>query len=189
MKTNIEISARHLHLTKEDYHKLFKKDDLTVRNQLNSDKEMFAAKETVELVGPGGRLLNVRIIGPFRNYSQVEIAKTDARLLDIDAPLILSGSGSGANIRVLGPRGEIIKNIAIIAKRHLHLSLKLSSKYNLRQGSKIKVAIAGERGLIFDNIIVRVSSEFNNHLHFDTDEGNAAGINKQAMGEILTNQR
>lgn len=185
MKTKIEISARHIHLSKDDFSKLFNLDQMQVRNYLNSEKGAFASKHTVEIVGPKGRMHNIRVLGPFRDKSQLELAKTDAINLDINAPLELSGSGVGARVRVVGPKGEFIKNIAMIARRHWHISNTLADKLKLSTGKKIKIKIGGERSLIFENVIVRVKPEFNNYLHLDTDEGNAAQINKEAIGEII----
>lgn len=184
MKTNLEISARHIHLSAEDFYVLFKLDSMAVRNYLNSEKGAFASKHTVEIVGPKGRMLNIRVLGPFREKSQLELAKTDAIALDIDAPLQLSGSGSGARVRVVGPKGEITKNIAMVAIRHWHLAENAAKKIRVKTGQKVKIKIVGDRALIFDNVIVRVKPEFKNHVHLDTDEGNAAGINKIAYGEV-----
>jgi len=185
MKTNLEISARHIHLSTDDFYTLFKLDSMTIRNYLISEKDAFASKHTVEIVGSKGRMHNVRVLGPFREKSQLELAKSDAISLDIDAPLVLSGSGAGAKVRVVGPKGEITKNIAMIAKRHWHLSKFLADKMRLKTGSKVKIRIAGDRALLFENVIVRIKPEFNNHVHLDTDEGNAAGINKAATGEVF----
>lgn len=186
MKTNIEVSARHIHLTREHFQKIFQKDEISVRNYLNGDKETYASPHTVEIVGPNGSIHNVRVLGPFRDASQVEISKTDALSLDIDAPLELSETGAGAQIRVIGPTGEFTDNIAIVAKRHLHASPEIASTYHLKQEQTIKVKVSGERGLIFDNVIVRINENFVNHVHVDTDEGNAAGINKITIAEIIT---
>ena len=185
MKIYVEVSARHIHLTREHFKKLFQKDEILLRNRLNGDKETYASDETVEIVGPGGSMHNVRVLGPFRDNSQVEISRTDAFNLDIDAPLELSESGKGAKIRVIGPRSEITADIAIVAKRHLHISPEKAAAYKLKEGQVIKVKIPGERSLIFDNIIVRINKNFVNHVHLDTDEGNAAGINKIISAEII----
>lgn len=187
MKTNIEISAHHLHLTDEDFKKLFGKNDLTIRNYLLSSKGEFAANEVVELVGPKDRLHNVRIAGPFRDHSQVELSKTDAINMGIDAPLHISGSREGARIRIIGPKGEFTRDIAMIAKRHLHISNEIAEKLKLKSGHKVKIKITGERGLIFENVIVRVNEKYFNHFHIDTDEGNAAGIERSTSGEIILN--
>ena len=185
MKVNLEVSARHIHLSAEDFASLFKLENMSVRNYLNSEKGAFASKHTVEIVGPKGRMLNIRVLGPFREISQLELSRTDAIALDLDAPLQLSGSGSGARVRVVGPKGEIIKNIAMVAIRHWHLAENAAKKMRLRNGQKVKIRVAGERALIFDNVIIRVKPEFLNHVHLDTDEGNAAGIIKIAQGEVI----
>lgn len=185
MKTHVEISARHIHLSLEDFYTMFKQNSMQVRNFLNSEKGAFASKHTVEVVGPKGRILNVRVLGPFRKKSQLEISRSDAIMLDIEAPLVLSGSERGAKVRVIGPKGEIIDNIAMTAKRHWHINDAMAKKTHLKTGSKIKLKIDGDRSLIFNDIIVRVRPEFNNYAHLDTDEGNAAGINKSGFGEVI----
>lgn len=185
MKVNLEVSARHIHLSAEDFYTLFQLESMSVRNYLNSEKGAFASRHIVEIVGPEGRMHNIRVLGPFRKESQLELAKSDAIALDIDAPLELSGSGNGVRVRVIGPKGELSKNIAMIAKRHWHISEDLASKLHLKTGLKVKIKIAGERALIFENVIVRIKPEFKNYVHFDTDEGNAAGINKAAFGEVV----
>lgn len=185
MKTNLEISARHIHLSAEDFYILFKLNSMSVRNYLDSEKGAFASQHTVEIVGPNGRMHDIRVLGPLREKSQLELAKSDAIFLDIDAPLELSGSGVGAKVRIIGPKGEIIRNIAMIAKRHWHLSPNLAKKMRLKTGSKVAIKNGGDRALRFENVIVRVKPEFNNHVHLDTDEGNAAGINKIAFGKVI----
>ncbi len=184
MKVNIEVSARHIHLSEEDCRMLFGVNKLEVRNNL-SEKGEFASTRTVEVVGPDDRLKHVRVLGPLRKRSQLEISKTDAVFLGIDAPLTLSGSGKGEKVRVIGEKGEIISDIAMIAKRHFHTNPEFAQKHKLKDGSLAKVKINGDRSLIFDNVVVRISSSFVNNIHIDTDEGNAAGINGVAIGELI----
>lgn len=185
MRTNLEISARHIHLSAEDFYTLFKLESMQVRNYLNSEKSAFASRHMVEIVGPERKMHNVRVLGPFRQKSQLELSRTDAILLDINAPMVLSGSGLGARVRVIGPKGEVTRNIAMVAKRHWHLSEDIAKKLRLKTGMKVKIKVSGDRALIFENVIVRVKSEFKNHVHLDTDEGNAAGIDKAAFGEVI----
>lgn len=185
MKVKVEVSARHIHLSEDDFYQLFKQNSMQVRNYLNSEDGAFASRHTVEIVGPKGSLHNIRVLGPFREKSQLELAKTDAINLDVDAPLELSGSGVGAKVRVIGPKGEMTKNIAMIAKRHWHISDILAKKLKLKTGNKIKLKISGPRTIVFEEIIVRVKPEFKNYFHLDTDEGNAANINKEAFGEVI----
>lgn len=184
MKVSIEVSARHIHLSEEDCRTLFGVNKLEVRNNL-SEKGEFASTRTVEVVGPDDRFKHVRVLGPLRKKSQLELSKTDAVFLGIDAPLTMSGSGKGEKVRIVGEKGEIIADIAMIAKRHLHANPEFAQKYKLKEGGAVKVKINGDRSLILENVIVRISPSFVNNIHIDTDEGNAAGINGIANGELI----
>lgn len=184
MKIIVEVSARHVHLDANDCQKLFGNTELTVRNQL-SQKGEFAANETVEVAGLKGRFAKVRILGPLRHESQVEVSITDAFYLGVEAPLELSGSGIGEQIHLIGPKGDLIKPIIMIAERHLHLSPENAQKLEVKDGQSVKVRVGGPRAIVFENVIVRISENFKNHLHIDTDEGNAAAINKMTNGEVI----
>ena len=183
-KVQIEISARHIHLTRGDFKTIFGKDELSKRNDL-SEKGEFAANEVVELVGSKRSLHKVRILGPFREKTQVEISRTDAVFIGVSAPLELSGSGEGALIRIIGPKGEISKRVAMVAKRHIHMNETTAKKLKLKNEDRVSVRVPGERSVIFENVIVRMSENFTNRFHLDTDEANAADIANHSMGEII----
>jgi putative phosphotransacetylase len=184
MKTMVEISARHIHLKAEDFRKLFEKDEPTVRNKLSLDYE-YAANETVEVVGPEGRFVDVRVVGPLREKSQFELSMSNARVLGIDPPIKISGESGGAKVKIVGPKGEIFEDIAIIPKRHWHLATGLASKLKVRTGQNVAVKIKSRRSVIYYDVITRVDDDFKNHVHLDTDEGNAAGIEKNTTAEII----
>ncbi|OGD65939.1 hypothetical protein A2215_04035 [Candidatus Berkelbacteria bacterium RIFOXYA2_FULL_43_10] len=184
MKTTVEISARHIHLTREDFKTLFGCEEPTIRNKLSLDYE-YAANETVEVVGPEGRLLDVRVIGPLREKSQFELSMSHARVLGIDPPIKVSGESGGAKIKVVGPVGEILKNIAIVPKRHWHVSTNLAKKLRVKTGQNVAVQIKSKRSTIYYDIVTRVDDDFENHVHLDTDEGNAAGIEKNTSAELI----
>lgn len=184
MKVPVEISARHIHLSEDDFVTLFGEKKLSKRNDL-SQKGEFAANESVEVVGPDGRLKKVRIIGPFREYSQLEVSQTDSRFLGIDAPIAVSGSRKGAHIKILGPYGSFIKGIAMVAQRHLHLSARSAQKHGLKNNSKISVLIDSSRKTVFGDIVVRVSDAFVDVLHLDTDEANASNAYNGMMVAII----
>jgi putative phosphotransacetylase len=185
MKTTVEISARHIHLTREDFKKLFEKEELTVRNRLSQVYE-FAAEESVEIVGPEGSIHDVRIIGPLREYTQAEMSMSNARQIGVDAPLNISGNQKGAaDIKIIGPKMEIIRRAAIIPKRHWHVSTKIAKMANVKTGDFVAVKIESSRSLIFYDVVVRVSDEYENHVHLDTDEGNAAAVNKSEKAEVI----
>ena len=189
-RVKVEVSAHHVHISREDLDVLFGVNyELTFFKEL-SQPGQFASLEKVDLISADGRLDNVRILGPIRLKSQVEISQTDARRLKVDAPLRLSGDLEGsASIKLVGPKGEIIlKEGVIIAKRHFHCTTKTAKELNLVDKSivKVKTGEFGARGLIFDNIEVRISDEFSDVVHVDTDEGNAFSMGGVCMmGEII----
>lgn len=187
----IEVSARHIHLTKDDFVKLFNKGELTKLKNI-SQPGQFAAEETVVLLGPKGRLENVRILGPFRDYTQIELSKTDCYNLGITAPIRLSGNiQDSAAITVQGPNNKIkLSEGCIITRRHLHISTEQANDWGFKAGQIIKIKIAdgpaGEiRDTIFGDVVVRVNDNFSLACHIDVDDGNAVGINKQTEGYII----
>ncbi|MBI5254512.1 phosphate propanoyltransferase [Candidatus Falkowbacteria bacterium] len=184
----IEISARHVHLTRQDLDALFGDGYDLKKEKTLSQASDFAAEETISIEGAKGRMDNVRIVGPCRSYSQVELSATDCYKLGINAPVRLSGKIIGsASIKIIGPKGELqLKDGAIIAKRHIHMNPEDSAKLGVKNGQNVKLAIDGPRALIFDNVEVRVHESFNLAAHLDTDEANAAGIkSSNATGNIV----
>ena len=185
MKIKVETSARHVHLTSEDFAILFGDEERLDPIAKLSQEDDFAADKTVELLCGEKSIKNVRVIGPCRNYTQVELSKTDSIKLGINIPLKISGDLPGASIKIMGPKGEIEKDCAILAKRHLHLSPDEAEKLNLKNGDTVKIKMDGERALIFDQIVVRVKPNYTVALHLDTDEANSALIEKNGEGELL----
>jgi putative phosphotransacetylase len=187
MKIIVETSARHIHLTAEHIEVLFGKGSaLTVRNEL-SQPGQFASLERVDLVGPKGTIKNVLILGPARKSTQVEISLTDARKLGIKPPVRESGDIKGsAGIKLAGPAGEvIIDEGVIVAKRHAHLTPEVAKEWNITNNEIVLLKIDGERALIFDEVVVRVSDKFAPAVHLDTDEANAAGCIGEVYGTII----
>ena len=152
----------------------------------------YAAEQTVTLVGPKGQLKNVRLLGPLRSTSQVEISRTDARTLGIAAPLRMSGNIQGTpGVRLVSPFAELdLASGVIVAQRHIHMSPLDALILRVSHGDKVSVAINGdERRLIFDNVAVRVSPDMRLEMHIDTDEANAAGAdNPQAFATLVTSR-
>jgi len=172
------VSNRHIHLTKEDLEVLFGKGyQLTKLKDLMQPGE-FASKEKVILRGKKGEISDVRVLGPLRKFTQVEISMTDAIHLGVNAPLRVSGDIKGSSpITVIGPAGQLdLKEGCIIAKRHIHFSTKDAEIFQVKNGEILKVKTEGERGLIFDNVVARVREDMALEFHIDTDEANAAGI-------------
>jgi len=187
MKIPIEISARHIHLSKKDLEKLFGKNyKLKILKKL-SQPSQFASKEMVTLLNKNNKIENVRISGPLRKKSQVEISLTDAYELNLNPLPQIRVSGNLFNtpkLKVQSPK-ETIKINCMIAKRHIHLSEEEAKKFKLKNNQKVKVKIKGKRALIFDEVIIRVNKNFKSAFHIDTDEANAAGILKKCFGEII----
>lgn len=184
----IEISARHIHLSESHLYELFGKNyELTVYKKI-SQPDQFSANETVTIKNGENTIENVRIVGPVRNETQLEISKTDARRMGIDAPVRLSGDIENTpSCIVMGPKGEInIGKGVIIAKRHLHISEFDAKKFNLKNNDIISIKISGERALTFDYVIVRSRAKQDElAFHIDTDEANAGDIKTGDFGEII----
>jgi putative phosphotransacetylase len=188
MKIQVEVSARHIHLSQQDLEVLFGKDyNLKVLKQLSQPEE-FSAEELVDIEINGKKFSKVRIVGPVREKTQIEISKTDAVFLGVNPPINLSGNlENSLPIRLTGPAGFLDKeNGLIIAKRHIHCGEDEAKKLKLKNNDIVSVKIEGERGLVFDNVIVRIKDGYALSMHIDTDEGNSANINKVAQGIIVS---
>jgi putative phosphotransacetylase len=188
IKVKVEISARHVHLSQSDLEKLFGEGYQLKNIKDLSQEGEFAAEETVTLVGPKREFKNLRVVGPVRSATQVELAYTDAFSLGIDAPLRLSGDVAGsAGAKIIGPAGEadLVEGV-IVAKRHLHVNQKEADELGLKTNDLVKVAVTGERGLVFDNVVVRIKPNFHMSVHIDTDEANASGCGKVcSFGQLI----
>lgn len=186
-KVKVEISARHIHLKKEDFERLFGAGaELTVMKEL-SQPGMFAANETISIKDEFFKLDRVRVVGPFRSYTQIEMSETEARNFKINPPLRKSGDIEDTpGLIVIGPAGRIeIGKGVIIAKRHAHMTPDEAAEINVKDGDLLKIRIAGDRGLVFENVVARVDDSFSWAMHIDTDEGNAAGMKGCGEGEIV----
>jgi len=186
-KIKIEVSARHIHLKKEDFEKLFGEGaELTVMKEL-SQPGMFAAKETVKIINENFQINSLRIVGPLRSYTQIELSKTEARKFKIDPPLRRSGDiENSLGMTVIGPKGKTeISEGVIIAKRHIHMTPKDAEEINAKDGDLLKVKTRGGRGLTFENVVARVDENFSLAMHIDTDEGNAGGVGGVGEGEAV----
>ena len=183
----IGVSARHIHLTQEHVETLFGKGyQITRKKDLMGGQ--FAANEQVTIVGEKLRAIeNVRVLGPVRKQSQVEISKTDTFKLGIKAPIRESGNIAGsAPIAVVGPKGTIyLKEGCIVAKRHIHMSPEDAIKTSLKDGDIVSVVVDNERGTIFNHVQIRVDKKFTLEMHIDADEANAAEIGSDVSGRIV----
>ncbi len=188
IKVRVEISARHVHLSQPDLEKLFGAGYVLKNIKDLSQEGEFAAEETVTLVGPKRKLENLRVVGPVRSATQIELAYTDAFSIGLDAPLRISGNVAGsAGVKIIGPAGEVdLKEGVIVAKRHLHVNQKDADELGLKNDDLVKVKLAGERGLVFENVVVRIKPNFHTSVHIDTDEANASGCGKVcSFGELI----
>jgi len=188
MKIPIEISARHVHLSKPDLEKLFGSGFELKKYKDLSQPGQFAAEETVRLVGPRGEVDSVRILGPCRAQTQVEVSETEARQLGVNPPVRDSGNLDGTpGIKLIGPAGEVdLTRGVILALRHIHIDPETAAKLKVKNYDRVKVDTSGMRDLLFENVLVRVSPDFRLTMHIDTDEANAAGIDSDNHeGEIL----
>jgi putative phosphotransacetylase len=171
------VSNRHVHLSREDVGILFGKDyQLTPIKDLGQPGQ-FACKETVIIVGPKGAIEGVRVLGPERKETQVEISLTDAFKLGVMPPVRDSGDLEGTpGITIVGPKGTVVKSRGvIIAKRHIHMHTSDAEKFGVKDKDIVKVIVEkGDRRLIFDDVLIRVSEKFALEFHVDTDEANAA---------------
>ncbi|WP_342324614.1 phosphate propanoyltransferase [Kosakonia sp. BYX6] len=171
------ISNRHIHLSQQDYDRLFPEMPVTEKKALLQPGQ-FAAEQTVTLAGPKGQIKNVRLLGPLRGRSQVEISRTDARTLGIPAPLRMSGNLSGTpGVKLISPWAEIeLESGVIVAQRHIHMSPLDALVLRVSHGDAVSVAIEGSgRRTLFDDVAVRVSPDMRLEMHIDTDEANASG--------------
>ncbi len=181
----VEISARHVHLTEAHWIELFGQEKIS-SGHLLSQPPQFVASQRIILRGPKGDIDQVAIVGPFRDYTQAELAMTDARRLGLTPPLSDSGKlEHAAHITIVGPAGEIRVPAAIIQKRHLHISPELALANGVQNQQKISLLISGPRGARLDHVLVRTGEDFTLQLHLDTDEANACGITSDMIAEFV----
>ena len=187
LRIPINISARHLHLSPEHVQVLFGPGhELTPLKDL-SQPGQFACEERVTIVGPRGSIEGVRVLGPTRPETQVEISRTDERQLGIDAPIRPSGAlEDSIGIELVGPAGRLTLERGVIqAKRHIHMSPEDAARFGVRDKDWVMVRVGGERGIIFDDVQVRVSPKYVLDMHIDTDEANAADLQPGDTGLLL----
>lgn len=186
MKVTIGISNHHVHLTKEDFATIFGSEaKLTKVKDINQPGQ-YACSERVDIKTENGILKDLRILGPFRGYTQVELSETDCRSLKLDAPVRLSGDLDGAGkVTIVGPKGEIVRDAAIIADRHIHATHKDLERLNLVGVEEVRVRIDTSKGGEFFHVKIRESEESFYEMHIDTDDANAFLISNGQEGDII----
>jgi putative phosphotransacetylase len=183
----VGVSNRHIHLKQEHLEALFGQGfELTVAKELSQPGE-FAANETVKVIGSKGEFPAVRILGPIRKFTQLEISKTDSFSLGVKAPLRSSGNIEGTpGIKLVGPKGELqIDEGVIIAERHIHMTAENALKFGVNDGDYVSVKTEGDRSLVFNKVLIRVKETYALDLHIDTDEANASGLKTGDQVEII----
>ncbi|BAQ09777.1 propanediol utilization protein pdul [Bacillus sp. OxB-1] len=183
----IAVSARHLHLSPQHVETLFGKGyELTQRSEL-SQPGQFAANETVVIAGPKGSISNVRVLGPTRPQTQVEISWTDAMKIGVRPPIRESGDINGsAPITIIGPQGSLfLEEGLIIAQSHIHMSPSDANRLDVQDGEVVTVEVDGIRPIAYRNVKIRVSDRYRLEMHIDTDEANAGFISKGANGRLV----
>ncbi len=177
-KIPIGVSNRHVHVTQEDLETLFGKGcQLTKKSDLKQPGQ-YASNETVIIRGPKGEFDRVRILGPVRKQSQIEISKTDSFRLGIRPPIRESGDLSGTpGLEMIGPKGSVLLSKgAIIALRHIHMTPKQADAMGVKDKDMVEVETFGERHGIFGDVLIRVSDQFSLEMHVDVDEANACAL-------------
>ena len=186
-KVEVGISNKHVHLSDADLAALFGAGHkLTLKKELKQPGQ-FATDELVDVVGPKGTLKGIRVLGPTRKETKVELAQTDARTIGLSVPVRESGVLDGSpGVKLIGPAGEVeLAKGAIIALRHIHLSPAQAQEAGVKDKDLVKVKTFGSRPLIFEDVLIRSGDAHLREFHVDTDEGNAAGIKNDDMVEIM----
>ena len=187
-KIPIETSARHLHLCREDFEKLFGEGkDLTPVKEL-SQPGQYLAKERLNVIGPKGMFKNVAIIGPLRSVTQMEISVTDARKLGVPVVIRQSGDIDGTpGMTLVSNMGSVdLEEGIMVAKRHIHMTPKEARRMKVKDNEEVFVVTESfDRSMIYGDVVVRVSDDYRLAMHIDTDEANALSGGEEAFGVIL----
>ena len=189
LKISVGVSNRHIHLCKEDFDKLFGNSEFYSVKDLSQDGD-FASNLVVSVKTSKNVIHNVRVVGPLRDRTQVEISMTDSYFLGINPPVRMSGDFRDAcdvilcssNVEINSP------NSCILANRHIHINTIEQEKYNLFDGDKVKALIQGDRGGVLNNVIVKSRDNYNLELHLDTDEANAMGVRNGDVIDIIVDK-
>ncbi|CAN7624495.1 phosphate propanoyltransferase [Paenibacillus sp. LjRoot56] len=183
----VGVSARHVHLNQKDLEALFGIGYELIPYRPLSQPGQFASEETLKIIGPKGQFNKVRVLGPLRKKTQIEISMTDSVVLGIKAPLRESGDlNDTPGIVLSGPKGSVtLDSGVIIAARHIHFHSSEAARYGILDKQDLSVQIEGERGSILHHVVARVSDDYQMELHLDTDEANACGAKNGDSATII----
>ena len=184
------VSNKHLHLTQEHVEILFSKGHQLTNMKDVKQPGQFACEECVKIIGPKGEFPKVRVLGPARNETQIELSMTDARTLGVNVPIRESGKLEGTPGLILeGPCGRVeLDHGAIAALRHIHMTPDIAEQLGLKDGDCVGVESSGLRPTLFRDVLVRVSPKYAYEMHIDTDEANAAGLKNNDILKIVKKQ-
>lgn len=183
----IEASGRHIHLSQTDLEALFGEGYSLTKAKDLSQPGQYACKERLTILGPKGAFQNVVILGPVRGATQVEVSLTDCLKLGVQAPIRESGQieNTPGIVLVNGNKVVSLDKGLIVAKRHIHMTPEDAAKANVVNQEIVQVKVEGERGLLFDDVVIRVHPKFATYMHIDYDEANACGFKKGMRGRII----
>jgi len=186
---SIGVSSRHGHITKEHFEALFGKGAILTKFRDLSQPGQFASNEKMDIMGPKGSIKGVRLLGPFRPKTQIEVSWTEAVALGAKPPVRESGDlGGSSALKLVGPQGsiEVLEGL-ILARRHLHCTPGDAAAIGVSNGEVVRVSVGrgGDRETVFEKVVVRVSDKFSLELHLDTDEANAAGVRTGDLAYIV----
>lgn len=186
MDVKVGISARHIHLCQQDINVLFGQNYMLTKERDLSQPGDYACNDKVILKNQFYEIKDVRVLGPIREYTQVEMSKTDSYYFHLTPPVRTSGDLEGASsINIIGPNGSIERDCVIIATRHIHMTLEDAGKYNLVNRQLVSVQLVGVKGGRLDNVYVKVKDQAALELHLDLDDANAHLIEKGDVAHMV----
>jgi putative phosphotransacetylase len=187
-KVPVGLSNRHLHVSQEHLDILFGSGYQLTEYKVLTQPGQYACEEKVDIVGPKRTIKGVRILGPVRKETQVELSVADGYTLGLKPPVRDSADLEGSpGVKLVGPKGEVeLEQGVIVAARHIHMHPDDAKAFGVEDFQRVKVRVEGFRGLVFENVLIRVSPSYALDMHIDVEEGNAAGLKNGAMVEVIT---
>lgn len=183
----IALSNKHIHLSKGHIETLFGEGYELKKMKDLSQPGQYACEEKVDVIGPKNALKGVRVLGPARSNTQIEVSLSDGFVLGVVPPVRDSGDLAGSpGAKIVGPKGEVEINEGVIAAaRHIHMHTSDAEEFGVKDKDRVKVRVSGERGLVFENVLVRVHKNYALEMHVDIEEGNAAGVRNGTLVELI----